>query len=140
MNTIYFLDLAGTLVFAISGTLTAASKKFDIFGAAVIAFVTAVGGGTLRDLLLGATPVFWMTNMTFIYVIAVAASVAMIFRNQFATLVASGEIMVELLPAQANVQPLFCARRRSAGLSFRKKCCVLRPDPVILRFLPVCGG
>ena len=50
MDLIYALDLAGTFVFAISGTLTAANKKFDLFGAFVIAFVTALGGGTIRDI------------------------------------------------------------------------------------------
>ena len=66
---LYFLDLIGTLVFAISGSMAASSKKLDLFGAAFIAFVTAVGGGTVRDLLLGTTPVGWMQNTMYIYVI-----------------------------------------------------------------------
>jgi uncharacterized membrane protein YeiH len=47
-------------VFAASGALLAGRKRLDLFGVVVIALVTAVGGGTLRDLLLGATPVFWV--------------------------------------------------------------------------------
>ena len=63
------IDILGTIAFAISGVLVALNKKMDPFGVFIIAFVTAVGGGTLRDVLIGFTPVFWMNNMTFIYVI-----------------------------------------------------------------------
>lgn len=76
------IDILGTIAFAISGVLVAMGKRMDPFGVFIIAFVTAVGGGTLRDVLIGDIPVFWMTDMTFIYVIAAAALVAMIFRNQ----------------------------------------------------------
>ena len=60
------IDILGTVAFAISGVLVAMNKRMDPFGVFIIAFVTAVGGGTLRDLLIGATPVFWMTDMIFI--------------------------------------------------------------------------
>ena len=80
MSPVYFLDLAGTFVFAISGTLTAAEKKFDIFGAAVIAFITAVGGGTIRDLLIGVQPVGWMTDLNYLQVICLAVPVSYIFK------------------------------------------------------------
>lgn len=76
------IDILGTIAFAISGVLVAMNKRMDPFGVFIIAFVTAVGGGTLRDLLIGATPVFWMTNMVFIYVISAATLLAVIFRNQ----------------------------------------------------------
>ena len=76
------IDILGTIAFAISGVLVAMNKRMDPFGVFIIAFVTAVGGGTLRDLLIGSTPVFWMRDMTFIYVIAAAAFAAVIFRNQ----------------------------------------------------------
>jgi uncharacterized membrane protein YeiH len=76
------IDILGTIAFAISGVLVAMNKRMDPFGVFIIAFVTAVGGGTLRDLLIGSTPVFWMTDMTFIYVIAVATLAAVVFRNQ----------------------------------------------------------
>ncbi|MFD1063522.1 trimeric intracellular cation channel family protein [Winogradskyella litorisediminis] len=75
------IDILGTIAFSISGVLVAMNKKMDAFGVFIIAFVTAVGGGTLRDLLIGATPVFWMTDMTFIIVISAAALFAVIFRN-----------------------------------------------------------
>lgn len=76
------IDILGTIAFAISGVLVAMNKRMDPFGVFIIAFVTAVGGGTLRDLLIGFTPVFWMMDMTFIYVITAAAFTAIVFRNQ----------------------------------------------------------
>jgi len=76
------IDILGTIAFAISGVLVAMNKRMDPFGVFIIAFVTAVGGGTLRDLLIGSTPVFWMRDMTFIYVITAAAFLAVVFRNQ----------------------------------------------------------
>lgn len=72
MEFIYAIDLMGTFVFAISGTLTAADKKFDLFGAAIIALITAVGGGTIRDLLIGSQPVGWMQNQHYIILISLA--------------------------------------------------------------------
>ena len=63
---LYILDLFGTVVFAITGALVARKKRMDIFGVLVVALVTALGGGTLRDLLLGATPVFWVHDPLYI--------------------------------------------------------------------------
>ena len=74
------LDLIGTLVFAISGSMAASSKNLDLFGAAFIAFVTAVGGGTIRDLLLGTTPVGWMQNTIYIYVILSGVGITFLFK------------------------------------------------------------
>lgn len=78
MTLLTILDLIGTLVFAISGTATGLRKNFDFFGASVIAFVTAIGGGTLRDQLIGNTPVSWMTNYTY-SIIIIAGIVLTIF-------------------------------------------------------------
>ena len=64
-----FLDSIGTLVFAISGALTAIYKKLDLFGVYCIAFVTALGGGTVRDVMIGRTPVGWMQDMNYVYII-----------------------------------------------------------------------
>ena len=60
----YTIDILGTIAFAISGVLVAFNKRMDLFGILIIAFVTAVGGGTLRDILIGETPVSWMKDMT----------------------------------------------------------------------------
>lgn len=71
--TFQFLDLAGVAVFAVSGVPAARSKGLDLFGAVVIAAITAVGGGTLRDLLLNRYPIFWITNAHYLTVIIASA-------------------------------------------------------------------
>ncbi len=79
----YFLmDLLGTVAFAISGVLVAMDKRLDLFGVFIIAFVTAVGGGTLRDLLIGNTPVAWMLESTYIITIIGTVIPAIIFREK----------------------------------------------------------
>jgi uncharacterized membrane protein YeiH len=78
----YALDGIGTLAFAISGVLTAFHKKLDLFGVFIIAFVTAVGGGTLRDVLIGRTPVGWMTDLNVVYTIVLGFAIAVLLRTQ----------------------------------------------------------
>lgn len=70
---IQILDLVGTAVFAITGALAAGRKRMDIFGVVVLGCVTALGGGTLRDVTLGIQPVFWIADT---YYLAVAATAA----------------------------------------------------------------
>lgn len=65
---IYWLDLFGIAVFACSGALAAGLRRMDLFGVVVLAFVTAVGGGTLRDLVLGDSPVFWVRDPLYVWV------------------------------------------------------------------------
>ena len=77
------LDIIGTMAFAMSGALTAMNKKMDPFGVFIIAFVTAVGGGTLRDVLIGRTPVGWMLDLKYAYVIIAAVILSIIFRKKF---------------------------------------------------------
>ena len=81
MNLFVTIDILGTVAFAISGVLAAIHKRLDVFGILIIAFVTAVGGGTLRDVLIDA-PVTWMRNMTFVYVIAGTTVLAVILRKK----------------------------------------------------------
>ncbi|UOK41238.1 MULTISPECIES: trimeric intracellular cation channel family protein [Flavobacterium] len=76
------LDILGTMAFAVSGALTAMNKKMDPFGVFIIAFVTAVGGGTLRDVLIGRTPVGWMMNLDYVYIILLGFVLAMIFKEK----------------------------------------------------------
>ena len=76
-----FLDSLGTLVFAISGALTAIYKKLDLFGVYCIAFVTALGGGTIRDVMIGRTPVGWMQDMNYIYIITIGFLLSIIFNR-----------------------------------------------------------
>jgi uncharacterized membrane protein YeiH len=70
---LYILDLLGVAVFAISGALAAGRKGLDLFGVLVIAAITAIGGGTLRDLLLDRHPIFWIDDPTYLVVILGAA-------------------------------------------------------------------
>ena len=73
MNVLYVMSLLGVAVFAISGALSAGRKKFDVFGVVVIAVVTAIGGGTIRDLLLDRNPVFWIGDTNYLLASSVAA-------------------------------------------------------------------
>tara|TARA_R110002012_G_scaffold41736_8_gene114217 strand:- start:74849 stop:75475 length:627 start_codon:yes stop_codon:yes gene_type:complete len=81
VKLILLIDILGTIAFAISGVLTALNKRLDPFGILIIAFVTAVGGGTLRDILIDAN-VAWMRNLTYVYVILGSTIFAVIFRKR----------------------------------------------------------
>lgn len=90
---LYLLDLVGVAVFAISGAIAAGRKSFDLLGVALVATVTAIGGGTVRDVLLDRHPVFWIADPTYLLVILAAAALTVIcarFRKppHFALLVA----------------------------------------------------
>jgi len=83
METIFiYISLLGSLTLAISGALKAINKKFDPFGILIIGFVTAVGGGTIRDVLLTDKSVFWLTETTHLYFILSGAIIAILFRNK----------------------------------------------------------
>ena len=86
MEVLYILDIIGTFVFAISGIRLAAKKELDLFGAAVIGFVTAVGGGTTRDILLGNYPVGWVNNIIYPAIILAAVPFTYIFRKYIVNL------------------------------------------------------
>lgn len=75
---ITLIDYLGTLAFAISGATLAIQKRFDLFGVFVLAFVTAIGGGTIRDMLIGQTPVTWMHAEGIIVTIIGGAVVALL--------------------------------------------------------------
>ena len=83
---IYYLDIAGTFVFAISGVLVARNHNIDVFGAAILGFVTAIGGGTLRDIMIGSTPVGWMLNLHYLIAIGVGISAAIFLKRYIARL------------------------------------------------------
>ncbi len=69
-------ELAGTIVFAVSGVLAVSARHLDWFGAIVIGVVTALGGGTIRGLILGATPVFWIEDQTYLLVAVIGAALS----------------------------------------------------------------
>lgn len=80
-NTSEVIEILGTIAFAISGTFSAMQRKLDVFGVLIIAFVTSVGGGTIRDLLIGDTPVAWMRDVQVCLVILVTSIAAIIFKT-----------------------------------------------------------
>ena len=82
MTIFTLLDFIGTIAFAMSGALTAIHKRLDAFGVFIIAFVTAVGGGTLRDMMIGRTPVSWMLDLRYVYMIIFGFILAIIFRKK----------------------------------------------------------
>lgn len=86
MNILSIIDILGTMVFAISGAMTAYEKKLDVFGISAVAFITALGGGTLRDVLIGSTPVAWMNNTIYLLMIIVGISLALIFKQKLSRL------------------------------------------------------
>jgi uncharacterized membrane protein YeiH len=77
------LDLGGVAVFAVSGALAAARKNLDLLGVVVIATATAVGGGTLRDVLLDRHPVFWIAQPHYLYIILCAALATIAYTRRF---------------------------------------------------------
>lgn len=89
-NVLNMIDILGTFAFAVSGALHAMEKKLDPFGTMVIAFTTAIGGGTLRDVMVGNLPVNWLHNNVTIFVIFFGTIIAMFFgsylRHRFASL------------------------------------------------------
>lgn len=82
MDIIYTIDILGTFAFAISGALIASDKNFDLFGVIIIAFVTAVGGGMLRDLLIDAHPINWIADMNYIWTILFAVLITYVFKSK----------------------------------------------------------
>ena len=82
MELIYVLDILGTFAFAISGALVAYDKKLDLFGILIIAFVTAVCGGMLRDVLIDAHPINWIGDLNYLYTIFAAVIFTFLFKSK----------------------------------------------------------
>jgi uncharacterized membrane protein YeiH len=80
MEIIQILDYLGIFFFAMSGILAASEIKLDLFGGFVIAFVTAIGGGTLRDLLLNID-IVWVSNVNYVYIIIVGVAFGVVFKK-----------------------------------------------------------
>lgn len=83
MDLIYWMDILGVLVFAISGTMIGIERQLDIFGASVIVFATAIGGGTLSDVLICSPPVGWIKDPAYIYVIILGIFLTLLFKREF---------------------------------------------------------
>lgn len=82
LSTSEVITILGTISFAMSGTFSAMQKRLDPFGILIIAFVTAIGGGTVRDLLLGDTPVAWMRDIRTCLIILFTSIGAILFKTQ----------------------------------------------------------
>lgn len=81
MSLILVLDIIGTVAFAVSGVLTALNRRMDPFGILIVASAAAIGGGTLRDVLIGV-PVMWMHDLTYLYVILATTIITVPFRKR----------------------------------------------------------
>lgn len=80
---IAWLDYFGTAVFAASGVLVASRRRMDPFGALVLAVCTAIGGGTIRDMALGQTPVFWVHQVNYLWVVLIASVITLVGLSYF---------------------------------------------------------
>lgn len=86
MTVQYISELAGTFFFAISGVLATDDKDRNWFGVAFTGFVTAIGGGSLRDMLLGSYPLVWIGDINFLYAIIAGLAASFIFFSTLARL------------------------------------------------------
>ena len=75
------IDLIGLAAFSVSGVFAAMDKKLDILGIFIVAFITAIGGGTIRDIMIGDFPVSWMRSRNYSLIIFVSAAIAMLFHR-----------------------------------------------------------
>jgi len=106
-----WLDFAGIFVFALSGGLTAARKELDPFGGLILGAVTGMGGGTLRDLLLGSTPVYWVRAPEYLGVALAGAAI-----GYFASALILGSRRTLLIWADAAGLAVFAVLGAQAGL------------------------
>jgi uncharacterized membrane protein YeiH len=81
ISTMEAIEILGTISFAISGSFAAMQRRLDPFGVLIIAFVTSIGGGTVRDLLLGDTPVAWMRDVNYCLLILLSAIATIFFKT-----------------------------------------------------------
>jgi uncharacterized membrane protein YeiH len=86
MSIQYAFELAGTFFFAVSGVLATEDKDRNWFGVAFTGFVTAIGGGSLRDMLLGSYPLVWIGDINFLYAIIVGLIISFLFFSRIAQL------------------------------------------------------
>ncbi len=109
------LDFAGIFLFALSGGIVAARKQLDPFGAAVIGAVTGMGGGTLRDIILGDLPVYWVAAPEYL-IIALVGGVAGYYGSELVR-GEEGARLRALIWADAGGLGVFCVLGAQAGLA-----------------------
>lgn len=81
IDTMETIETLGTIAFAISGTFAAMERRLDPFGVLIIAFVTSIGGGTVRDMLIGDTPVAWMRDVNYCLLILLTSLITIFFKT-----------------------------------------------------------
>jgi len=81
INISHVIEIAGTVAFAISGAFSAMQKRLDVFGVLIMGFITAIGGGTIRDVLIGYTPVSWMRDYQLPLIILGTVIVTILFKK-----------------------------------------------------------
>lgn len=81
MESIRIIDIVGTAAFSIAGASAAMEKKLDIFGIFIIAFITALGGGTLRDILVGQVPIRWLSDLSSGMIVLLGTISTIFFKN-----------------------------------------------------------
>ncbi|GGH73342.1 putative membrane protein YeiH [Filimonas zeae] len=81
MSYTYIIEVVGTIAFAVSGAVSAINRRYDLLGVLMMAFVTAIGGGTLRDVLIGNTPVTWLRDMNTPAIILATGFATILFRR-----------------------------------------------------------
>lgn len=86
MSILEIVEIIGTCAFALSGAVAAMRKRLDIFGVLIITFITAIGGGTIRDILIGSTPVAWMLDLEIIITISATYIVTLFFHRRLVRL------------------------------------------------------
>src|ERR1700757_3643204 len=86
INLSSVIEIAGTVAFALSGSFAAMQKRLDVFGVMIMGFVTAIGGGTIRDVLIGDTPVSWMRDYQLPLIILATVVVTIFFKKYIKTL------------------------------------------------------
>jgi uncharacterized membrane protein YeiH len=146
MTALYAMDLFGTAVFAVSGGLMAARKRYDLFGFVVVGLAPAIGGGTLRDIALGDLPAFWVKDVAYLWVALLAAAATFFFARRierhmpqllvadavglalFAVVGAEKALLLEARPEIAVAMGVITA---SFGGMIRDVLC--REEPLILR-------
>jgi len=85
INISSVIEISGTVAFTISGAFSAMQKRLDVFGVLILGFVTAIGGGTIRDILIGDTPVAWMRNYETPLIILGTAIATILFKKYIKT-------------------------------------------------------
>jgi uncharacterized membrane protein YeiH len=128
----YMLGMAGTVAFSVTAVLAVTPKGIDLFGACVMGLITSIGGGTIRDVILNI-PVFWATDLNYIWV-ALTSSVVAFYGNQLMT---RKEIYQTMLYVDGIGVSLFAiqAAHKVEGLEF-----AMPLGPILLGVLTAIGG